>query len=635
MVMKRAYSVLTVKSIDEDKGEIRGIATTPSVDSYGDIVEPKGAKYKLPIPLLWQHQNGEPIGTVEKATVTKDGIEVVAKIARGVTDRIDEAWTLIKAGLVRGLSIGFKPDEYVFMENGGMRISAWTWLELSAVTIPANSDATIQSVKSADRKTLAALGNSGSKQPAITGATQRGHGMKTIRERIAEFEAVKAQHAARVKELTSPLLEGEGVLTDEDQAALTENTDAIKALDSNIAALKAAEAVELASAQSVTKVAGLRQVPGAGISFVRKADPDEKFAGQNFTRKVIAKAVAFMSQGDLTTGQVAEMRWGKTHPQLVQTIKAAVPGGGTGTGEWGAELAASDSRYAGDFIEYLRGQTVYDKLPLREIPPNVMVKGQDGGATGYMVGESKAIPMSRADFMSVELRRAKVAGLTTLSRELLEDSSPSAELLVRDDLTGAVAERMDTLFLSAVAAVAGVSPAGILNGLAAIPSSGDSADHVRLDIFNLGAPFRAARNASGLWLVTSTDLLEIVSSMRSALDQYSFPEIAQGRIGSKQIVAGDHVPANHLIMLKPSDIYKIGDDGLQFAVSRDATIEQDNAPTGASDTPTAASANMVNMFQSDSVAIRVTRSFNYAKRRASAVSFINDASYLIAEPATP
>lgn len=40
MQNQRSYSLLTVKSVDEEAREITGIATTPSADAYGDIVEP-------------------------------------------------------------------------------------------------------------------------------------------------------------------------------------------------------------------------------------------------------------------------------------------------------------------------------------------------------------------------------------------------------------------------------------------------------------------------------------------------------------------------------------------------------------------------------------------------------------------
>lgn len=153
--MTKAYSTLTIKSVTDTDDEriITGIATTPSTDRDDDILEPAGAKFNLPIPLLWQHNHNQPIGEVIQATITDKGIEIVAKIAKIADDgklkeRIDEAWQSIKSGLIKGLSVGFKIKEYSYIENSwGLHIKEWEWWELSIVTIPANADAVITSVK--------------------------------------------------------------------------------------------------------------------------------------------------------------------------------------------------------------------------------------------------------------------------------------------------------------------------------------------------------------------------------------------------------------------------------------------------------------------------------------------------------
>ena len=44
------------------------------------MVEPDGAQFKLPMPLLWQHDSEQPIGHVTHAKVGKAGIEIVAKM---------------------------------------------------------------------------------------------------------------------------------------------------------------------------------------------------------------------------------------------------------------------------------------------------------------------------------------------------------------------------------------------------------------------------------------------------------------------------------------------------------------------------------------------------------------------------
>src|SRR5580765_5997705 len=159
-MMNRAYSLLEIKRVDEDARVITGLATTPAADRMNDVVEPEGAVFKLPIVLLWQHRSDEPIGKVTHATVTKAGIEIVAQIAKGVTAEIDRAWSLIKAGLVPGLSIGFKSLEHeIIPKTKGIRFKRWEFLELSAVTIPANSTATITTIRNLDTAQRAASGH--------------------------------------------------------------------------------------------------------------------------------------------------------------------------------------------------------------------------------------------------------------------------------------------------------------------------------------------------------------------------------------------------------------------------------------------------------------------------------------------
>ena len=152
----RAYSTFEVKSIDEGQRTISGIATTPTVDRVGDIIEPLGVQFKNPMPFLWQHDHEAPVGTVNFDKPTKNGITFTAKFvdpgtvdSASLKDRLQMAWDSIKTGLVRAVSIGFRPIEYAFMEDSsGIRFIETEVFELSGVTIPANAEALISGVKS-------------------------------------------------------------------------------------------------------------------------------------------------------------------------------------------------------------------------------------------------------------------------------------------------------------------------------------------------------------------------------------------------------------------------------------------------------------------------------------------------------
>lgn len=370
---------------------------------------------------------------------------------------------------------------------------------------------------------------------------------------------------------------------------------------------------------------------------VRQQDKDDEFEGQAFVRRVIAKAVAQMEGYERSPAQIADHRWGKTNPTLVRVIKAAVAGGGELSGEWGAELVAADGRFTGDFIEFLHGMTVFDRLGLREVPANVTIKGQDGSATGYWTGEGKAIKVSAQDYSTVNLSPLKVGAISVVTNELLRDSSPAAERLVRDALVEASAKRIDETFLSTSAAVSNVSPAGILvSGTASVNSNGTTAAALRQDIRELYSTFLTAKNATGLTLVMTPTLAKSISLMVNALGQTEFPGInaGGGTLLGDRVITGDHVGATHMILVKPSDIYKIGDGGVEVSLSRDATIEQADDPTGDTLAGTAQTNNMTSMFQSESTAFKVVRSVNFAKRRTTAVSYVVDAGYGDADATT-
>lgn len=188
--MERAYSTLVIKAISDESGRriFKGIASTPSTDRTGDIVEPKGAQFKLPIPFLWQHDSSDPIGWITAARVTEKGIEVEGEVAQieeegPLKERLTTAWQMLKAKLVRGLSVGLKPLEAARIEGTyGMRYTKWLWFELSAVTVPANADASITTIKSLDNAMLAATGHKQDRvvrllPPGVSGQSQARKGV--------------------------------------------------------------------------------------------------------------------------------------------------------------------------------------------------------------------------------------------------------------------------------------------------------------------------------------------------------------------------------------------------------------------------------------------------------------------------
>jgi HK97 family phage prohead protease len=158
----RAYSLIETKEYDDDEQVIRGIATSPSVDRMGDIVEMDGVRVAPDIPLFLYHDSTKTVGRAKFEKPTKKGIPFEAKLPKVVEEgalkaRIDEAWQMVRYKLITAVSIGFSAEEYSFIEGGGIRFLECEVLELSLVPVPAQPDAVIQSFKSADPASREAL----------------------------------------------------------------------------------------------------------------------------------------------------------------------------------------------------------------------------------------------------------------------------------------------------------------------------------------------------------------------------------------------------------------------------------------------------------------------------------------------
>lgn len=663
----RAYSSIQVKAVDEDSRIITGIASTPETDRMGDIVEPDGAEFNLPIPLLWQHNHDAPIGSVISAKRVKEGIEVRAQLVAPVQGmpsqlvaRLEEAWYSIKSMLVRGLSIGFTPIEYAFMDNGGIHFTRWGWHELSTVTIPANAGATITSIKSFDREQLAA---SGKKLPTVVrigkpaGASasitknlkvpkpQEGNAMKTIAEQIADFESTLKQKQNGMDSILDKSAE-EGATLDVDQR---EEYDTLKAesdaIEKHLDLLRDRQKREAKSAKpAIQTVGGENAAESTGFEIgkglqVRAKNTQKLEPGIAFARA--AKCLALGHLEHRSAIDIAKSLYDGQDSIIAAThrlvTKAAVPAATTSDSAWAGPLVGDETSVYADFVEYLRPQTIMGRFgqggipSLRRVPFRVPLIGQTSGGDGYWVGEGQAKPLTKFDFSRTTLEPLKVANIAVATMETIRDSSPSADLIIRDQLAAALRERLDLDFIDpAKAASAGVSPASILNGVTGIVSSGTDADAVRADLKALYGQFIAANNAptSGVFVMPATVALSL-SLMVNPLGQPEFPGITMmgGTLSGLPVIVSEYVPADTsgyiVALVNASDIYLGDEGGIDLSMSTEASLQMDNAP----DNPTTASTVMVSLWQRNLVGFRAERSINWARRRDSAVAYLTGVNW--------
>lgn len=643
--MNRAYSIFEIKSVDDAEHVIEGIASSPSPDRVGDILEPKGAAFALPLPLLWQHDSRSPIGRVLSATVTKGGIAIKAKIEHGLLPEIDRAWALIKSGLVRGLSVGFRPIEMEALNAkdpwGPQRFVKWEWLELSAVTVPANQDASITSIKSLCSPAQSSTGAraSSTHSPAAVGGSRSGAGMsQPISDQLTAATADLRIKSLRLQELLD--LDGaDGGLEEPQIQERNALTPAVETLTARVKQLSAIEAAQVAIARPAYKAApelDVRETVRQPAHVPQVTNPTLNTPpGIGLARAVICRMAG------LRTGQspveIAKAQY-RDDPRIAMFLKEDVPAGSTRDNVWAGSLVYAQN-LASEFIDFLRPQTIIGRIGgFTQVPFNVRIGGQTSGAAGYWVGEGRAKPLTMFNTNATTLGEYKVATISAITQELARFSNPSAETLVRNELARACQERLDIDFVDPDKAIStGVSPASITNGIVNLNSSGNTLDKVDIDVNAMMSAFAQAYIIPTHWIMPNTVALAL-SLMRTSLGARAFPDITMngGTFMGLPVVTSQYcilgTPANNLILLiSAPEIFLADDGGFSIDVSREASLEMNDAPTmsaGPLGSPVGATGSVVvSMFQTNSMAIRCERFINWARKRSGAVVWMDDVQW--------
>lgn len=151
--IERPFEIKTLNAA----GKFSGYASVfGDLDSYRDIVMPGAFKDSLAryeqqnrkVPVLWQHRSGEPIGAYERIEEDNVGLYVEGQLELEV-QRAREAYALMKAKVISGISIGYVTDKDEYDPKTDIRkLYAVDLYEASIVTFPALDSARVSNVKS-------------------------------------------------------------------------------------------------------------------------------------------------------------------------------------------------------------------------------------------------------------------------------------------------------------------------------------------------------------------------------------------------------------------------------------------------------------------------------------------------------
>lgn len=454
--------------------------------------------------------------------------------------------------------------------------------------------------------------------------------VKTWAEQIADLEATKKSLTETMQTVAKAASE-EGRTMNTAEASQFDDADAqIKQIDADLSRVKKLAELDKSTAAPVES----KHVDEASrvLNAVQVKNTQKLEAGIGFARA--AKCLALGHLEHRNAIEIAKNLYGDNESVVKATevlvTKAAVAPATTTDATWAKPLVGTEP--LADFVEYLRPQTILGRLPgLRNIGFRLPIVGQTSGGNGYWVGETSAKPLTKFDFNKTQLDPLKVANIAVASMEVIRDSRPAADVIIRDQLAAALRERLDLDFIDpAKSAVSGVSPASVLNGVTGIPSSGVDAAAVRADVQSVFGAFIAANNAptSGVWIMDAVSALAL-GMMQNPLGQNEFPGIGMngGTFFGLPVVVSQYVPRDTsggiVALVNASDIY-IGDEGgIDLSMSTEASLQMDDNP----DNPTSATTVLVSLWQRNLVGFRAERTINWARRRASAVAYLTGVNW--------
>lgn len=159
MKQKHLSFPLEIKAVSTDEtGTFEGYgAVFGNIDSHQDVIVPgafnESLQTRLPA-MVWQHNIDQPIGVYTEVKEDANGLYVKGQLCLD-TQRGKEAYALLKQGALKGLSIGYVCEKYTYDEKLNVCfLNKIDLYEISLVTIPSNSLANVESVKSDEISTI-------------------------------------------------------------------------------------------------------------------------------------------------------------------------------------------------------------------------------------------------------------------------------------------------------------------------------------------------------------------------------------------------------------------------------------------------------------------------------------------------
>lgn len=620
-------------------------------DRLGDIVDPRGWQLgNFGTKALLNHNRDWIVGKWNSVKVEDGQLLGTLTLAEEDTSPVTKmVHALVRQGLLDEVSVGFRVLEKVPLDKsdplGPQRFTRMELLEASLVSIPANPRArrVAKQFLSDDQvsRLFAKLGEDGERRPSPPGKLPS-HITRNLRPAMQTgtlSQRIKAAHDEynslrdRLAELTE-----KDDLSQDDIARADELPGEIEQAKQLIDRLERQEKALAPRPNGGNGTQAVAREPQAEVKHGEIIEPRRPFAmarkkpePEDYVyRSLVAWTSAVGSREPLE--KVLRDRYQSDEMTNI-VLRAAVNPALTTVAGWAQELVAQANigfldrlvpdfiypRLAGAGVKYTFGPGAGTiKIPTRTTSQTL---------AGAWVGEGAPKPVKRASFSSITLTPFKMAVISTFSEEMALYSTPAIEGIIRQGMSDDTGIALDTYLIDAVAASA-TRPAGLLNGVTPLTATatGTVTEKMIADLKQLVAAIIAAGGGRNIVI-----LLNPAQSMGLGFAQTTtgdFLFTGTDEAGSKfnvTFITSLTVPAGRVIAVDAADFATATGDTPRFAVSNEATLHmEDTNPLaiGTAGAPATVAAPTQSLFQTDTIAIRLTMYITWAMRRTGMVQTI-------------
>ena len=466
-------SAVFERSDDQDSSVIRFpvASDTPIQRWYGqEILSHKpgamvmGERQKT-LPLLFNHNRDKLLGVVEK--LDQDEHRTYATVRFSSSEEGQKAKAMVDERVLVNCSFQYEILDYDMVrgedpDDDQLIATSWEIYEVSLVTIPADSNVGVYRDFETNLKEnkMAIRGQEKSENKVNDSEQQERENVREAaiaeaRRVEVEREKVRQDERQRIENIYS--LCRQFNIEDSERENMIRSNETIENIRSHVLDLLGKRSVSPVGVASrgISEDIGLTAAERSNFNLVRalNAALTGDWSKAGFEREV-SQTLAKRS-GRETTGFFM--------PSDVTMQRDTTPGYFVGQPTQGGNLVATDLR-SGSFIDLLRAKAMVTRMGATVISGlvgNVEIPRQTGASTTYWLAEKGDPTESNATFDKVSLKPKTIGALSSVSRNLLLQSSMNVEAFVRNELAVSLALGID------LAALCGTGtnnqPTGIAN----------------------------------------------------------------------------------------------------------------------------------------------------------------------------